>query len=362
MQLPVRAPAIRALSLNYSVIISALIRKEANVKRSGGRIALARIIATLLACGLPQFANAQTWKPTRPVALVVGATPGGSLDLTARLLQRVLDQQKLVSTPVVVLNKPGAGQGLAWEYMQDRGNDGHAIALGGPNLASNSILGAHKIGFRDVTTIALLFDDYTALVVRADSPLKSMREVAERLRKDPGALTIGVGPALGGGAHIGAVVGLKAAGVRIPEVRFVVYKSAGEAMIATMAGEVDIAAGTVANYPQQVAAGRIRVIGVTAPQRLGGAMANAPTLKEQGIDGVFTTWRSVIGPKGMAREQVAFWEDALAKVIKTDEWQKDLERNFWTSNFMTGNAVRQYIEQQGKLFREIFTELGMARQ
>ncbi len=326
------------------------------MNKSPGRTALAIVLALIAACG---GANAQTWKPTRPVALVVGATPGGSLDLTARLLQRILDQQKLVGYPVVVLNKPGAGQGLAWEYLQDRGNDGHAIALGGPNLASNPIMGTHMIGYRDVTTIALLFDDYTALVVRADSPLKSMREVAERLRKDPGALTIGVGPALGGGAHIGAVVGLKAAGVHIPGVRFVVYKSAGEAMTAVIGGEIDIAAGTVANYPPQLAAGRIRVIGITAPQRLGGVMAVAPTLKEQGIDGVFTTWRSVVGPKAMAREQVAYWEATLANVIKTDDWQKDLERNFWTSNFMTGATVRRYIEEQGKLFREIFSELGM---
>lgn len=326
------------------------------VNKTSGWIALVTMFALMSASSL---ANAQTWKPTRPVALVVGATPGGSLDLTARLLQRILDQQKLVGYPVVVLNKPGAGQGLAWEYLQDRGNDGHAIALGGPNLASNPIMGTHMIGYRDVTTIALLFDDYTALVVRADSPLKSMREVAERLRKDPGALTIGVGPALGGGAHIGAVVGLKAAGVHIPGVRFVVYKSAGEAMTAVIGGEIDIAAGTVANYPPQLAAGRIRVIGITAPQRLGGVMAVAPTLKEQGIDGVFTTWRSVVGPKAMAREQVAYWEATLANVIKTDDWQKDLERNFWTPNFMTGATVRRYIEEQGKLFREIFSELGI---
>ena len=328
------------------------------VNKTSGWIALVTMFALISASSL---ANAQTWKPTRPVALVVGATPGGSLDLTARLLQRILDQQKLVGYPVVVLNKPGAGQGLAWEYLQDRGNDGHAIALGGPNLASNPIMGTHMIGYRDVTTIALLFDDYTALVVRADSPLKSMREVAERLRKDPGALTIGVGPALGGGAHIGAVVGLKAAGVHIPGVRFVVYKSAGEAMTAVIGGEIDIAAGTVANYPPQLAAGRIRVIGITAPQRLGGVMAVAPTLKEQGIDGVFTTWRSVVGPKAMAREQVAYWEATLANVIKTDDWQKDLERNFWTSNFMTGATVRRYIEEQGKLFREIFAELKMTK-
>lgn len=306
-------------------------------------------------------ASAQSWQPTRPVALIVGATPGGSLDLTARLLQRLFDQHRLVSTPVVVLNKPGAGQGLAWEYMQDRGNDGHAIALGGPNLASNPVIGAHAIGFRDVTTIALLLDDYTALVVRADSPLKSMREVAAQLKRDPGALSIGVGPALGGGAHIGAVVGLKAAGVRVSDVRFVVYKSAGDAMIAALAGEVDVAAGTVANYPQQLAAGRIRVIGVTAPRRLNGVMAAAPTLREQGMDAVFTTWRSVIGPRGMGSAQIAFWERALAAAVATPEWQQDLARNYWTPNFTTGSTARQYVEEQGKLFRTIFSELGMAK-
>jgi putative tricarboxylic transport membrane protein len=324
------------------------------------RLFAAALIAWAFAA--PAAAAAQnTWKPTRPVAFVVGATPGGSLDLTARLLQRIWDQQKITAHPVIVINKAGAGQGLAWDYMQERGADGHAIALGGPNLISNPITGLHPIGYRDVTPIAMLLDDYVAFVVRADSPLKSMRDVVERLRKDAGALSIACGPALGGGAHIGAVVGLKAGGVRIQDTRFVVYKSAGEAMIAVLGGEVDIAVGTVANYPPQLAAGRIRAIGVTAPRRLGGVMANVPTLREQGIDGVFTTWRNVLGPKGMTRPQIAFWEDALAKAMKSEEWQKDLERNFWTPNFLTGEAARKYLEQQAVLYRKTFAELGLAK-
>ena len=166
-----------------------------------------RCLIALLAAA-PIAAAAQGWAPTRPVALVVGATPGGSLDLAARLIQRISEQHKLVPTPIVVFNKAGAGQGLAWDYMQDRGNDGHALSLGGPNLASNPIMGVHAISYRDVTTVAILLDDYTAMVVRTESPLKSMRDVMERLRKDPGALSIGVGPALGGGAHLGVVPGL----------------------------------------------------------------------------------------------------------------------------------------------------------
>jgi putative tricarboxylic transport membrane protein len=301
------------------------------------------------------------WKPSRPVALVVGATPGGSLDLTARLIQHIWDRQRAIGQPVIVVNKAGAGQGLAWDYMRDKGTQGHAIALGGPNLISNRITGVHPIGPQDVKTIAMLLDDYIGLVVRTDSPLKSMREVVDRLRKDAGALSIGCGPALGGGAHIGTVVALKAGGVHIRDVRFVVYKSAGEAATALLGGEVDVAVGTVANYPPLLSAGRIRAIAVTAPRRLGGVMAQAPTLQEQGIDAVFTTWRNVLGPNEMTRAQVAFYEDALAKVVKSDDWQRDLDRNFWTPNFVTGEKAAQYLERETVLYRRIFQEVGLAK-
>jgi putative tricarboxylic transport membrane protein len=310
----------------------------------------------------PGVATAQrTWKPSRPVAFVVGATPGGSLDLTARLIQRVWDQQQTIGQPVIVVNKAGAGQGLAWDYMREKGSQGHAIALGGPNLLSNAITGVHPIGPKDVRTIAMLLDDYIGIVVRPDSPIASMREVVERLRKDAGALTIACGPALGGGAHIGTVVALKAGGVHVKDVRFVVYKSAGEAATALLGGQVDMAVGTVANYPPMLTAGRVRGIAVTAPKRLGGAMSQVPTLKEQGIDATFTTWRNALGSNEMTPAQLAFWEGAFARAVQSDEWKRDLERNFWTPNFVTGDAAAKYLERERVLYRKIFEEVGLAK-
>ena len=200
-----------------------------------------------------------------------------------------------------------------------------------------------------------------AFVVRADSPIRTARDVVERLRRDPGSLSVGCAPALGSGAHSGAVFGLRGGGVRVRDVRFVVYKSAGESLTSLIGGEIDMVSATVANVPQHMQSGRIRVIAVTAPQRLPGAMAAVPTLREQGIDAVYTNWRSVIAPRGMAREQLAFWEDALAQAVKTEAWAKDLERNFWTANFLTGEAARRFVEQQATEFRTVFTELGLAR-
>jgi putative tricarboxylic transport membrane protein len=320
-------------------------------------------IALLLAlhCLLGSAASAAAgspWKPTRAVALIVGAAPGGSIDLTARVLQRVWDESRIVQSPVIVINKPGAGNGIAWAYLNDRGTDGHSIAIGTTNLVTNEIIGAHKLGYRDVTPLAILFDDYMALVVRADSPLKTWKDVADRLRRDAGSLSVAFGPSLGSGGHTGAAVAVKSTGADIAGARFVAYKSVGEALAAMFGGQIDIVCGTVANMPAHLQAGRIRVLGVTSAKRLGGTLAQAPTFKEQGFDALFTNWRAVIGPKNMQREHVAYWEHALHAATQTPEWRSDLERNFWTSNFLTGPAAQRFMETSSVDFRALWMQIG----
>ena len=327
-----------------------------------GSIATARRAASLVLAALVALcsvASAQAWKPTRPAAFIVGAAPGGSIDLTARLIQNIWSETRIVGTPVIVINKPGAGNGIAWEYLNERGADGHAIAIGTTNLVSNPVIGLHRIGWRDVTPLAMLFDDYMVLAVKSDSPLRSMRDVADRLRKDPAALSIAFAPGLGAGSHTAAAVAVKATGARVGDARFVVYKSAGEALASMLGGEIDIVSATSANIPPFLQSGRVRVLAVTAPQRLGGALAQVPTLKEQGFDAVFTNWRAVIGPKGMRREHVAFWEDALSRVTQSDAWRRELERNFWTANFVTGPAAREFMERSSNDFRELWASLGI---
>jgi putative tricarboxylic transport membrane protein len=322
---------------------------------------LALVPALLFSLALASAASAQGWKPNRPVAFIVGAAPAGSLDLTARVLQRVWDEHRTVGTPIVVVNKPGAGNGIAWSFLNERGADGHAIAIGTTNLVSNPVMGAHHIGHRDVTPLALLFEDYFILLVRADSPLKSMGDVRQRLAADPGAVSFAFGPGLGSGSHTAAAVAVKAIGSDVTKGRFVPFKSAGEAITAMMAGDIDVVSATAANAPPFLAAGRVRAIGLIAPQRLGGALATVPTLQEQGVSALFTNWRTVIGPKGMRREHVAFWERALAQATSTEAWQKDLERNFWRANFQTGPALHKFLDQQAEHFRALWAEIGVTR-
>lgn len=328
-----------------------------------GAARLCALLGCAVAAGLWTLpAAAQNWKPTRPVAFMVGAAGGGgSLDLTARLLQKIWEENRIVSAPVVVVNKPGAGNGIAWSYLNERGADGHAIAIGTTNLVSNPVMGAHSIGHRDITPLAQLFEDYFILLVRADSPLKTMADVRQRLAKDPAALSIGFGPGLGAGSHTAAAVAVKALGADVTKGRFVPYKSAGEAITAMLGGDIDIVSGTAVNAPPFISSGRLRGIGLIAPQRLGGALAQVPTLKEQGIDALFTNWRLVIGPKGMRKDHVAYWERALAQATASEAWQKDLERNFWRAKFQTGADLNRFLDKEAEVFRALWAEIGVKK-
>ncbi len=326
---------------------------------AGARIARGGLLA--MAFALSCTAHAQGWKPTRPVAFVSPSAPAGSLDLTARLIQKTWDDARTVGVPVVVINKPGAGNGIAWSYLNERGGDGHALSIGTTNLVSNPVTGAHSLSHRDVTPLALMFDDYFVLVVRADSPIRSMADAQTRMRADPGAVAIGFGPGIGAGSHTAAAVAWKSMGIDVRKGRFVPYKSAGEAITAMLAGEIDMVSGTAVNMPPFIAAGRVRAVAVIGPQRLSGALASVPTMKEQGYDALFTNWRGVIGSKGMRREHVAYWERALAVVNDADAWKRELARNFWRANFVTGPQLHAFFEREAGAFRALLVELGLGK-
>jgi putative tricarboxylic transport membrane protein len=320
---------------------------------------LFRLSLLFVACLWSVPSYCQQWTPTRPVAFIVGSAAGGGIDLTARLLQRIWEQNGMVRTPVVVINKPGAGNSVAWKYLNERGGDGHSIGVGTANLVSNVVMDKNLLGYRDVKPLALLFDDYFIFMVRADSPLKTMADVKQRLLRDPGALAFGFGPGIGAGTHIAAAVAVKGAGAEVKKVRFIPYRNAGEAVGGMLSGQIDVVSGTAVTAPPFLASGRVRAIAVIAPQRLYGHLASVPTLREQGIDASFINWRGVVGPKDMGRQQIAFWISALEAVSRSDAWQKELERNFWKDNFKSGAALDRFLRDQEQSFRTIWAEIAV---
>lgn len=314
------------------------------------------------ATAVPGAALAQTaWKPERAVEIITGSAAGNSIDRMARMVQRMVQEKRLVETPVAVLNKPGGGNTIAWNYLNQRAGDGHYLMVANFNLSAGHLTGTTPYSYRDFTPICIMFHEYVAFAVRTDSPIKDGKDLIEKLRKDPTAASLGLSSVLGGANHIAAGLALKAGGVDIKKLRVVVFDSAGKAMTAMLGGHIDVVAASASVPVPHLEGGKVRVIAVSAPRRLAGVYANAPTWREQGADATFSNYRGFIGPKGLPAAHVTFWERTFAAVDQDATWRADLERNQLTADFTNGRDARKYWDELSGPLKGVLDDLGLLK-
>ena len=313
----------------------------------------------LLVCCWTQIVSAADWKPEKTIEILVGVTPGGPVDTSARMIQKILQDKRMVAQPVSVINRPGANNALAWLYINQHAGDGHYLAMTLPNIVTNRITGTHDLNYTDITPLAQLNSEYIVFSVKADSPLKTGADLLNRLRANPAALSIAFSN-IGSANHIGAGLVLKTAGLDVKKLRFVAFKGASEAVTALLGGHVDANASSASTVASQVQSGALRIIAVAGPQRLKTYPAVA-TWKEQGVAAIFANWRGVIGPKGMTAPQITYWDDLLRKVARTDEWIREVEQNGWEPDYMNSADSRKFLERQNDELKALLTELGIAK-
>ena len=318
------------------------------------------LIAVLFACAAAA-AGAQGWSPQRNVELVVPNPPGGSNDKTARTIERVWTMNKLLPATLSVVNKAGGGGSIAYTYVSQHAGNPHYLVVAGPALLTNHITGASTLHHTDLTAVATLFNDYTVFAVSADSPIKTGKDLVARIKKDPKSVTIGFSPLLGSHNHIAAGLFMKTIGGNARDLKVVAYKGSADAIPNLMGGHIDLVTTAAGNVAGHVAAGRLRVVAITANQRLPGALADVPTWKEQGVNYVFGAWRGIFAPKGLTPQQAAFWEGALKKATEAPEWKDDLQKNIWADAFLSGEALRKDLDQDYSEMKSVLSDLGLAK-
>jgi putative tricarboxylic transport membrane protein len=334
----------------------------ATLKRPATWITRRAVTALVALCAvIAGGAQAQTaWKPERPVELIAMNAPGGGSDRTLRIMSKIMQQTQLVPVAVNVVNKPGGGGTVAYNYLNTHPGDAHYLQLASKSLLTNHIAG-NGPSYTEFTPIAFLFGEYIAVTVKPDSPLKSARDIVERLKKDSGSLTFGIATSLGNPNHQAVATALREAGIDIKKLKNVIFPSGGAASTAMMGGHVDIVPITAGFAAQMARQGQVRVLAVTSPGRLADVLATVPTWREQGYDVIVSNWRSMVGPRGMTEAQVAYWEQAFKRFVESDEWKKELETNFWTSEYMRSAETRKYLEQDNAQVRAFLAELGLAK-
>lgn len=319
------------------------------------------VVAAAAAATMQQSrAQAPEWSPQRNVEIVSTSAPGGNQDLTARAIQAIWQQRKIAAS-TVVMNKPGGGGAIAYNYMSQHARDPHYLLMLAPTLLTNRIMGTTKFHHDDFTPVGMLFDEYIFVSVKADSPVKNGKDLIERLRAAPDSLSVAVAAAIGNHIHMGIVLPMKAAGVDIKKMKVVAFNSSGQSLTALLGGHIDIVASTFGTVLPHVEAGRLRVIGVSAPQRLTGLLANIPTWNEQGARGSFSGWRGLAAAKNITEAQVKYWESALAALAQTEEWKKDLAKYHREAHHMGSNETRKFVDAQYAELESALTELGLAK-
>ena len=301
------------------------------------------------------------WKPEKNVELVIGTGPGGVFDRTARLLQRTWKERGLVDVNTIVVNKPGAGQTLALAYLNQHAGNGHYLSVVSGILFSNFHTGKTTFAYTDFTPVVVLFNEATVFAVKADGAFRNAKDLFDRLRRDPHAPSFAVGSTLGSATHVAAALTVKAAGGDVRKMKAVVFNSSGDSVTALLGGHVDVVPVAAALALPHVQAGRLRLVAIATPQRLGGALADVPTWRELGVDAVAPNWRGVIGPKGMSNEHLAYWTKVLAASVKTPDWQAEVEKNAWEDVFLTGGDAKRYLDADDATVKRMLTELGLAK-
>ncbi len=333
-------------------------------------IAPSNLVASTLASALallvivsPMKAFAQkAWKPDRPIEIIVGTDPGSGFDRTARLLQKIWQTTHLVEQPVTVVNKAGGFGAIGWAYMNQRGKSGNMVAIMSPLLLTNKITGNMDLSYRDVTPLTLLEDEEIAFAVYTDSAIKDGRDFIAKLQHDPSSISVGVS-GIGGQNHVALALVAQAAGrIELSKLKVVSFAGSGDVTTSVIGGHVESTASPASTIAPQVQAGRMRAIGISSERRIGGALADVPTWREQGVDAVFSNWRGVVGPKGMTPEQIQYWDDIFAKTVETQEWKEEVQRTQLTSHYLQSRATGQFLGAENEKLSGVMNKLGLSKE
>ena len=315
-----------------------------------------------LACGAVQAqSSGKAWTPDTTIEFIAPAGPGGGWDLTARALQRAATSDKIINKNIIVSNKPGGGGATGWNYLKGKEGNAHYLAMNSSLVLLNNLLGSSKLSYQDFTPLAMLSSEWISVAVKADSPYKSGKELMEALKKDPGVITIGVGPSLGNNDHLSFVRVAKESGVDVSKLKWVVYeKAGGDLVMSLLGGHLGVATTAMSETLQQHKAGKLRILAISADKR--SAMApEIPTWKEQGVDMVYPHWRGVMGPPGMTAEQIKYWDDALAKLTASKTFVKTMESMNQQVTYKNSLEFRRFLADQNATLGPLVDQLGLKK-
>ncbi|MEM7669093.1 MAG: tripartite tricarboxylate transporter substrate-binding protein [Pseudomonadota bacterium] len=309
------------------------------------------------ALGLGASMSANAEPAVDSIHFLIPGGAGGGWDGTARGTGEALTKSGLVGSASYE-NMSGGGGGKAIGFMiENAASQYGTLMVNSTPIVIRSLTGVFPHNFRDLTLVSGTIGDYAAIVVNKDSDIGSMADLLDAYKADPRGTAIGGGSVPGGMDHLVAAMVMQAAGADPTAVKYIPYDAGGKAMAALLSGEIKALSTGFSEAVDLANAGEVKIIGVTADERVA-AYEDAATMKEQGIDTSFVNWRGFFAAPGLPDERLTAFQDVIAKMYDTPEWEQVRSRNGWVNIHNSGADFEAFLVNQEKVIGDLMKQLG----
>lgn len=310
----------------------------------------------LAAAGLVLGAASALAQPE--LKIIAPAGPGGGWDAAARSVQQVLTATRLARS-VQVTNVTGAGGtvGLA-QFVTGAKGDPNQLLVNGITMVGAILTNRAPVSLEQVTPVARLTGDPLVIVVPANSPHKTAKDLADAIKANAGRVTWAGGSA-GGADHILAALFARAAGADVTKLNYVPFSGGGEALAAMLGGRVTAGISGYGEFEGQIKAGKLRALGLSSAGRLAGV--DVPTLREQGLDVELVNWRAVMAAPGITADQRRDLTAMVEAMVKSAEWAEVLKARGWEDAYLAGEPFAAFLRDEQARVGDILKSIGLVR-
>lgn len=295
--------------------------------------------------------SAQEKFPTRPVTIVIHVAPGGGSTINAQLLQKPME--KVLGVGVNIVNKPGGGGTVCWNFVANSPADGYTVAHINPSLIITQYTTETGVSYKRFDPIVNTVGIPAGIVVRTEAPWKTFKEFIDYAKANPEKIQM-ANSGYAAMYHIG-ILGIElATGVRFTNVPF---KGSGPCITAMLGGHADASLIEIATLLPYIEAKKFRVLAVTSPVR-NFAMPEIPTFKEHGFDVDAGTWYAYGVPKGTPKDRIKILYHAFKAGMDSEEFKAAYRKQGGVVMDMAYEQVGAFMDEQNKLWKKIWDASG----
>ncbi|MCF2570718.1 Bug family tripartite tricarboxylate transporter substrate binding protein [Brevibacterium sp. UCMA 11754] len=327
-------------------------------RRMFGRIAYGAIAVAAIGTATTYSVKAASSKGdlASNLTLIAPAGAGGGWDGFARETQQAMRVTRLANNAQVV-NIPGAGGTIGLGKFSTMHGQADTILATGTAMTGGIALNKSPVGFENTTPLARVAEDYDVLIAAADSPYDTIEDVITAWKKDPEGF-VWTGGSAGSVDHLTIAQLALLGDIPASGITYIPKSGGGEAIQTLLSGTTDFASCGFNEVSDQVEAGRVKAIGVAAPERVAG-FEDVPTMTEQGYKITLTNWRGYLGAPDITGEETQQLVELLQKTRDSAEWKDALDRNKWTDVWQTGEEFTEFIKEDTSRVEKLLKELGL---